>query len=101
MKKIEFSISDMAQVVLTDEGKKALKHFSTRYPHGAPDDLKSDDQGVLRQPLWLVMHIFGSSFEASMESLFVNSRIQIEIPDDNSCLYIEEDNLGEYLQRTL
>lgn len=100
MEKIEFGINDMVQVILTDEGKGILKHFLKRFCGEPPYDLLPDDQEVLRVPLWQIFLIFGNSFASGKEPLFVRNRIQIEIPNDGSCRYIEETDISEFV-RTL
>lgn len=100
MKKIEFDINVIALVALTDAGKEALTFFLKRFPHGAPDDLKLAGGKMLQKPLWQIMHIFGNSFGAGKGSLFVGDTIQIAVPNDGSCRYIEETDISEFV-RTL
>lgn len=95
MKKIEFGINDMAQVILTDEGREVREFFLQRFLGNIPGDLKLDKPSTLRVPLWQVMLIFGGSFGKDKGSLFVGDRIQIEVPDDGSCVYIEENSIHD------
>ncbi len=100
MKKIEFSSNDIAQVTLTNDGMRVWENFQKRYLHGTPSDLKLNDRGTQRIPFWQMMLIFGSHFSMDKDPVFVRNRIQIEIPDDGSCCYIEETDISEFV-RTL
>ena len=84
MKEIKFDVNNMAQVELTEDGKKTLEHFLKRFVGEGPDDLKLDGQGILRRPFWQIMVIFGSSFGLGRGLIFVNNQIQVEVPNDDT-----------------
>ncbi|KKN10558.1 hypothetical protein LCGC14_1035460 [marine sediment metagenome] len=71
------NINDNVEMLLTEHGLSVLKEKGyTSYKYNF--DISS---GILREQLWVVMHIFSSDMYNGCEQLFVNNLINIKQSD--------------------